>query len=225
MRLCLDCFQTTNNSTTSDTQLPELPPTPPSSVSAPETPQPSIVNGEPPTSPIEDPCIDFNDTSTPNQNGQESRCLNLDDLFSDKLNQSQITLPVQLHPVIVDTLVRPTKRRLSEKDIRINRNGEIKRRRFRRQSSLGNLKAVELARPLPKTTGTPVKTVPNGSSADLETVVHSYFSDESKVMPQKKLDRCVAGKEYRVCGVRRTPDGRVQYLIDWLEVPSILFDI
>lgn len=44
-----------------------------------------------------------------------------------------ITLPLPLTPVITQPMLRPTKRRLSEKDIRIDRNGEVKRRRLRRQ--------------------------------------------------------------------------------------------
>ncbi|XP_069676859.1 metal-response element-binding transcription factor 2 isoform X2 [Periplaneta americana] len=49
------------------------------------------------------------------------------------LNTSPITLPLPLTPVLTHPVPpRPAKRQLSEKDIRIDRNGEVKRRRHRR---------------------------------------------------------------------------------------------
>ncbi|KDR09113.1 PHD finger protein 19 isoform X2 [Zootermopsis nevadensis] len=49
------------------------------------------------------------------------------------LNTSPITLPLPLTPVLTHPIPpRPAKRQLSEKDIRIDRNGEVKRRRHRR---------------------------------------------------------------------------------------------
>lgn len=185
------------------------------------------MNGEPPTSPIEDPCIDFNDTSTPNQVGNDSngRCLNLYDLelFSEnKSNQPSISLPFRLSSVVTEPLVRPTKRRLSEKDIRINEKGEVKRRRIRRQSSLGHLKAHDVARPStskPSESATSVsaKSVPNGSSVDLKTALRANYREENKIDEENKLDRILAGEEIRICGKRVTHDGRVQYLVEWVK--------
>ena len=49
------------------------------------------------------------------------------------VNTSPITLPLPLTPVLTHPVPpRPAKRQLSEKDIRIDRNGEVKRRRHRR---------------------------------------------------------------------------------------------
>ena len=49
-------------------------------------------------------------------------------------NQSPITLPLPLTPVISQPpIVRPTKRQLSEKDIIVDRNGQVKRRRQHRR--------------------------------------------------------------------------------------------
>ncbi|XP_065210634.1 uncharacterized protein LOC135838801 [Planococcus citri] len=238
---------TTNNSSNSDAHLADLPPTPPSSVSAPETPQPSIVNGEPPTSPIEDRCCDFNETSTPNNqtavngvvNGAETspscRCLNLDNLLSSRTrkakSQPSISLPLQLNAVITDPVIRPTKRRLSEKDLCVKTNGEIrvKRRRINRLNGLAaNLRpsvnkalaaAVVAAAARPSTTcSTPVKIVPNGSTtADLKSVVYGYYNDETKSDAETKLDKVRAGEEFRICGKRQTLDGKVEYLIDWVK--------
>ncbi|XP_065226677.1 integrator complex subunit 12-like [Planococcus citri] len=240
---------TTNNSSNSDRHLADLPPTPPSSVSDPETPQLSIVNGEPPTSPVEDRCCDFNETSTPNQTtasgiaasaetSTSGPCLNLDDLLSSRTTRangrSSISLPLQLNAVITDPVIRPTKRRLSEKDIRVKTNGEIrvKRRRINRLNSLGNLRpsvdkalaaalaAAAAARPSTSASAcsTPVKIVPNGStSADLKSVVYGYYNDETKSDAETKLDKVKAGEEFRICGKRQTIDGKVEYLIDWIK--------
>lgn len=220
-------FQTSSASSTSDAPLPELPPTPPSSISAPETPQPSIVNGEQPTSPTEDvTCADFSDSSPPTHLGTCS----LHELFADSNEPpSDITLPLQLNHVIVDPLVRPTKRHLSEKDFKIV-NGVVvtvkKRRRYRRQSSAG-VRAMDVS--LPSTSQlyrsgslsaphTPVKTLPNGAAADLKKLVYGYFGEESKLATEGEvLDRFVSGEEYRICGKRRTLDGRVQYLVEWVK--------
>lgn len=49
-------------------------------------------------------------------------------------NQCPITLPLPLTPVISQPpIVRPTKRQLSEKDIIVDRNGQVKRRRQHRR--------------------------------------------------------------------------------------------
>lgn len=54
-------------------------------------------------------------------------------------NQCPITLPLPLTPVISQPLVaRPTKRQLSEKDIIIDRNGQVKRRRQHRRGRPSN---------------------------------------------------------------------------------------
>lgn len=129
----------------------ELPPTPPSSLSAPpEVPQldssstttvPSaiitpITSGE--TSSSDDassrgtldsfipPPKDFEGKNNPFRSVAEL-------LGSSTPPNPPITLPLPLTPVITQPMLRPTKRRLSEKDIRIDRNGEVKRRRLRRQ--------------------------------------------------------------------------------------------
>lgn len=53
---------------------------------------------------------------------------------SSSYNPSPITLPLPLTPVISQPpIVRPTKRQLSEKDIIIDRNGQVKRRRQHRR--------------------------------------------------------------------------------------------
>lgn len=46
--------------------------------------------------------------------------------------QSRFSLPVNLNPLIGGPFVRPLKRKLSEKDIVIGPNGEVKRRKYRR---------------------------------------------------------------------------------------------
>lgn len=217
-------FQTTNCG--SDTQLPELPPTPPSSVSAPETPQPSIVNGEPPTSPTGDvSCgVDFDDVTNPN----DVVCnISLEDIFADnKEPQSDISLPLLLNHVIVDPLVRPMKRKLSEADI-IMINGEMKykKRRFRKRCTRSHMKTVDVSvastsklyNNAQTLTRTPVKTIPNNSAADLKSLVHRYFADENKRTVEQEIDKFATGEEYRICGKRQTLDGRIQYLVEWVK--------
>ncbi|CAB3237091.1 unnamed protein product [Arctia plantaginis] len=46
--------------------------------------------------------------------------------------QSRFSLPINLNPMIGNPLIRPMKRKLSEKDIVIGPNGEVKRRKYRR---------------------------------------------------------------------------------------------
>lgn len=182
------------------------------------------MNGEQPTSPSEDvTCVDFSDVNPPTY----LETCNLQDLLGDsKEPSSDITLPLQLNRVIVDPLIRPTKRHLSEKDFKIVNGVIIKKRRRRRQSN-ASVRAVNTS--LPSTSqlcksislsvpGTPMKTSSSNSTTDLKTLVYSYFGDKDKQSPEgETLDRFICGEEYRICGKRRTLDGRVQYLIEWVK--------
>lgn len=81
-----------------------------------------------------------------------------------------ITLPLPLNPVITQPMLRPTKRRLSEKDIRIDRNGEVKRRRLRRQCN-----AIKNAQIIPSASWNSAKTLrsmynPTSSSSNNNSV-------------------------------------------------------
>lgn len=180
------------------------------------------MNGEQPTSPKQDlTCVDFNDVSPPTY---LATC-NLQELLdASKEPTSDITLPLQLDHVIVDPLIRPTKRHLSEKDFKIVNGVIVKKRRRRKQSSAG-VRAVDSSllsiSKLHKSGShtallSPVKTLPNDSAADLKTLVYSYFGDETKRVPNE-LHRFVCGEEYRICGKRHTLDGRVQYLVEWVK--------
>ncbi|KAK7580719.1 hypothetical protein V9T40_001348 [Parthenolecanium corni] len=238
-----------NTSCSTHTQLLELPPTPPSSVSAPETPQPSIVNGEPPISPTEDICCgDFDDVS-PN----EPPLLNLDEIFSNLQDDeslaaagdlasrvSDISFPLRLNGVISGPLIRSTKRKLSEADL-VMVDGEIKykRRRSRKRISSTNLKAAEsLAASASKlyatpsgslhqsplhgaAAGSPAKTFTKYSDSDLRNLVRKYYEDENRQLADLEVNRIASGEEYRICGKRKTLDGRVQYLVEWFKCNRI----
>lgn len=148
-----------------------------------------------------------------------------------------ITLPLPLTPVITQPLQRPMKRRLSEKDIRINRNGEVKRRRLRRSNvSVPPIKPAtsKLLVPNPISNGShssyvapvPNNVAPNSSSSvanasncqsispmslhDLKSSVHSYFGAANRIS---------CGEKFKVRGKRILLDGRVQYLIQWNNKP------
>lgn len=216
-------------------------------MSAPETPQPSIVNGEPPISPTEDiSCGDFDDVS-PN----EPTLLNLDEILSDIRDDesqagaagsrvSDISFPLPLNGVISGPLIRPTKRKLSEADLVVV-DGEIKykRRRSRKRISSTNLKAAEslAASKLYGTasgslqqsplhgavTASPPKTFPKYSDSDLRNLVRKYYEEENRLLADQEVDRIASGEEYRICGKRKTSDGRVQYLVEWFKCKR--FDI
>lgn len=195
------------NSSMGDVSLPELPPTPPSSVSAPETPQPSLVNGEAPVSPTEDVTrMDF-ETST----------INLDELIGDsKDTHSDVNcFPLLLNQVIVDPLIRPKKRQLSEADyVVVNGERKYKKRRNRKRNSFeSSLKANVAARLA--LAYSPVRKI-HKTPEDLEKLVHRYFKDEQKVLADEETKRIASNDsdEYRIRGKRRTLDGRVEYLVE-----------
>lgn len=139
-----------------------MPPTPPSSLPTPEIPQlnsssvstiPSlatpITSGE--TSSSDDASsrgtLDSFIPPPKDFEGKNNPFRSVSELLGSSVPPSPpITLPLPLTPVITQPMLRPTKRRLSEKDIRINRNGEVKRRRLRRQctSNTANISAETL---------------------------------------------------------------------------------
>ncbi|XP_014239773.1 PHD finger protein 19 [Cimex lectularius] len=173
----------------------ELPPTPPSSESNP----------------------DVNLTTQPDTSGDESSSRGtLDSIipppadFEGRNNPFLSTsLPVNLVPVL-----RPTKRRLSEKDIIITSNGEIKRRRVRRVGKLGargihlengrRMRRIKSAQTTPTTS--PVKSQSSLNMEDLKSTVNLYFGG---------VNRIAAGEKFSVRAKRILPDGRTQYLINW----------
>ncbi|XP_073979906.1 polycomb protein Pcl isoform X3 [Rhodnius prolixus] len=170
----------------------ELPPTPPSSESNPE------VLAQPDTSGDESSSRGTLDSIIPPPADFDGR-------NNPFLSTS---LPLTLAPV-----VRPTKRRLSEKDIRITSSGEIKRRRVRRSKLDSNLSAGRKAlnarrlKSGPSTPSTsPIKSQPNFNMDDLKSTVNHYFG---------ALNRIASGEKFTVKAKRITPDGKIQYLINW----------
>lgn len=140
---------------------------------------------------------------------------------------SSITLPLSLAPVITRPQVRTTKRRLSEKDLRVDRNGQylVKRKRLRRngiQNSLTPTKRQSKTncngRPMYKSYSdffanqcysvnrpcSPNNTI--DSSADLKTLVHSYFGTSNRI---------ANGEEYTIICKRINSDGSEEFLIRW----------
>ncbi|KAI5642516.1 PHD-finger domain-containing protein [Phthorimaea operculella] len=61
---------------------------------------------------------------------------------------SRLSLPVQLNP-LMGPMVRPLKRKLSEKDIVIGPNGEVKRRKYRRPRKYLQMQQLNKSCPLP----------------------------------------------------------------------------
>ncbi|XP_050530580.1 PHD finger protein 19 [Daktulosphaira vitifoliae] len=142
---------------------------------------------------------------------------------------SSITLPLSLAPVITQgPQVRTTKRRLSEKDLRIDHNGKclVKRKRLRRNGfTNGSLTPTKrqsknnfngrimyksyseffanhshsVNRP-----SSPENTV--DSPSDLKTLVHSYFGASNRI---------ANGEEYTILCKRINPDGSEEFLIRW----------
>ncbi|CAI6360085.1 unnamed protein product [Macrosiphum euphorbiae] len=141
---------------------------------------------------------------------------------------SSITLPLSLAPVITQPQVRTTKRRLSEKDLRVDRNGQylVKRKRLRRNglqnSGLTPTKRQSKTncngRPMYKSYSdffanhshsvnrpcSPENAV--DSTADLKTLVHSYFGASNRI---------ANGEEYTILCKRTNPDGSEEFLIRW----------
>lgn len=141
---------------------------------------------------------------------------------------SSITLPLSLAPVITQPQVRTTKRRLSEKDLRVDRNGQylVKRKRLRR-NGLQNSSSTPTkrqsktncnGRPMYKSYSdffanhshsvnrpcSPENAV--DSTADLKTLVHSYFGASNRI---------ANGEEYTILCKRTNPDGSEEFLIRW----------
>ncbi|KAK9498291.1 hypothetical protein O3M35_002959 [Rhynocoris fuscipes] len=173
----------------------ELPPTPPSSESNPE------VLAQPDTSGDESSSRGTLDSIIPPPADFDGR-------NNPFLSTS---LPLTLNPVI-----RPTKRRLSEKDIRITSTGEIKRRRVRRSKLVDNGNGIKGARTslngrrlksAPSTpTTSPIKSQPSYNIDDLKSTVNHYFG---------ALNRIASGEKFTVKAKRITTEGKIQYLINW----------
>ena len=96
------------------------------------------------------------------------------------LNSSPITLPLPLTPVLTHPPPpRPAKRQLSEKDIRIDRNGEVKRRRHRRnRASSANGTASKSATIMPVRSEKPGD-VWSGASTSVRSLRSAYSSGPS----------------------------------------------
>uniref|UniRef100_A0A0A9XA67 Metal-response element-binding transcription factor 2 n=4 Tax=Lygus hesperus TaxID=30085 RepID=A0A0A9XA67_LYGHE len=132
--------------------------------------------------------------------------------FEGRNNPFMTSIPLTLTPI-----VRPAKRRLSEKDIRITSNGEIKRRRVRRGVKLAGrggqttdgLRRMKRPRSGPSTpTASPVKNghPPSYKPEDLQNTVSSYFG---------AMNRIASGEKFTIRARRILPNGKTQYLIDW----------
>jgi len=96
------------------------------------------------------------------------------------LNSSPITLPLPLTPVLTHPAPpRPAKRQLSEKDIRIDRNGEVKRRRHRRnRASSANGTASKSATIMPVRSEKPGD-VWSGATTSVRSLRSAYSSGPS----------------------------------------------
>lgn len=164
----------------------DLPPTPPSSESNPE-----VATAQPDTSGDETSSRGTLDSIIPPPADFEGR--------------NNPFLP--LAPVL-----RPIKRRLSEKDIRVTSTGEVKRRKVRRSMKLsgrgvegngrGKLKRLKSSTP----TSSPVKNQPSLSLEELKSSVNQYFG---------AVNRIASGEKFSVRAKRISLEGRTQYLINW----------
>ncbi|CAH0388322.1 unnamed protein product [Bemisia tabaci] len=218
----------TKSSDTEDASLEHItPPTPPPSE---DTPQPTPPSNSP--APGATPSCGSAPMSI---SSQTSDCDSASASNGQADKVRPITLPLPLTPVITQSVQRPLKRKLCEKDIRINRNGEVKRRRVRRQCTLSPVKqpvsVSQLSIPNSKTssslTATPVphvhpcsstsvantsncQTISPMSLHDLKSSVHSYFGAASRIS---------CGEKFIVRAKRTLADGRTQYLIQWNNRP------
>ncbi|KAL1131799.1 hypothetical protein AAG570_011411 [Ranatra chinensis] len=176
----------------------DLPPTPPSSESNPEVRMGS------------------HETTS----GDESSSRGTLDSFipppTDFEGRNNPFLHCALPPLALAPVLRPTKRRLSEKDIVITSNGEVKRRRIRRRGgtpapgaggggSRRGCKSGPTATTTPSS-GSPVKPSAPFNLEDLKTSVNHYFG---------AMNRIAAGEKFFIRAKRISPQGRTQYLIDW----------
>lgn len=101
------------------------------------------------------------------------------------------------------TTVRPLKTKLSEKDIRITKTGEIKRKRFVRKWKRSQEGLFQLSEPSGFSTYSIGQ--PTSCKSSKESVM-SYFGVQ---------ERIARGEKYVVHAKRVGPDGRLQYLIQW----------
>jgi len=75
-------------------------------------------------------------TSTPIKQEPKSTAESLKEKLKQRLSQQQQQTAKKTAAPPMPLAVRQTKRQLKEEDIRIGKNGEIKRRRFRRRNTL-----------------------------------------------------------------------------------------
>lgn len=150
-----------------------------------------------------------------------------------------ISLTLPLKPSVTQPVLRPTKRRLSEKDIRINRNGEVKRRRLRRQCT--EIKNSGQVPSLCWNSAKSLRSMYNPTSNNNPDYMNGKKLKKSKPKgitptsspikqnPTISLDdlkssvniyfgaatRIASGERFRVKAKRMTSQGRTQYLIEW----------
>ncbi|XP_054270961.1 metal-response element-binding transcription factor 2 [Macrosteles quadrilineatus] len=235
--------------TTTNRQIcQELPLTPPSSVAAsdtapaPPTPTPATpgdTSSEDTSSSrtldtIIPPLKDFEGKNNPFRSVAEL----LGNTATPEATQP-ISLNLPLKPSVTQPMLRPTKRRLSEKDIRINRNGEVKRRRLRRQCTV--MKNTEQVPSASWNSAKSLRSMYNptpGSGPEylngkkLKKPKHKSLTPTASPMKQNptiSLDdlkssvniyfgaanRIASGEKFRVKAKRLTAIGRTEYLIEW----------
>ncbi|KAI5699968.1 hypothetical protein M8J75_011958 [Diaphorina citri] len=201
-----------------------LPPTPPYSVSAPNTPTPDTSHTDAQNM-DEEAGLD-EDLSVPptpaTSSGDETADVNPCETRTNKSllqllghreeTKPSIALPLPLNPVITQPQVKPVKRRLSEKDIRVNRNGEVKRRRIRRQCTLQQPKLEPIAggsasaQLITSEYAHVSYSASPYSNEDLRAAVYEYFSASNRI---------AMGERFRIRGKRVLSDGKVQWFIEW----------
>lgn len=166
----------------------DLPPTPPSSESNPE-----VANAHPDTSGDETSSRGTLDSIIPPPADFEGRN----------------------NPFLggIAPILRPVKRRLSEKDIIITSTGEVKRRKVRRTMNKIGGRGVEgggrgRLRKHQKCTpnSSPVKGQPPQTIEELKSSVNQYFG---------AVNRIASGAKFTIRAKRISLDGTTQYLINW----------
>ncbi|KAJ9587024.1 hypothetical protein L9F63_019366 [Diploptera punctata] len=119
------------------------------------------------------------------------------------LNTSPITLPLPLTPVLTHPVPpRPAKRQLSEKDIRIDRNGEVKRRRHRRNRASSANSAATASKSATYVPGRPEKSGEPWTNTSVRSLRSMYNTGASTSTAQ--VGSCV---DYVLNG-RRLPNER-----------------